>query len=359
MRLPGRVYLVGAGPGDPDLLTVKAVRLMERADVVVHDRLVSPELLAMVPSSVHRVDVGKAPRSHPVPQERINDILVDFARKGFTVVRLKGGDPSIFGRGSEEAAALIAAGVPVEFVPGITAAQGAAAAAGLPLTHRGLARGVRYVTGHCKRDLPLDLDWDGLADPETTLVVYMGAANIAEIAARLIEKGMPPALPVLAVASATTPRERHLVSRLDRIAAEAADAFEPVLFVVGHVVSLYRSCPAAVLQRLAERPDGACPCLGLAAMLAAAMLPTGGVAAEEVSKARATELERLVVQDCGSCHGLTMRGGLGPDIRPQTLDGSDRETLAVIILDGVPARRCRPGGRCLPRTRPSGLPSFC
>ncbi len=256
MQKPGRVFLVGAGPGDPDLLTVKAARLLSRAEVVVHDRLVSPEILALVPPSARKIDVGKAPKSHPVPQDNINEILIDLAHKGRTIVRLKGGDPSIFGRGSEEAAALIAAGVPVEFVPGVTAAQGAAASAGVPLTHRGLASGVRYVTGHCRRDLPLDLDWSGLADPETTLVVYMGAANIAEISERLIDAGMPPSLPVLAVASATTPRERRLVSRLDRIAADADQArfSGPVLFVVGHVVSLYRSCPAEVLRRLAARP---------------------------------------------------------------------------------------------------------
>jgi len=256
MRKLGRVFLVGAGPGDPELLTLKAVRILGTGQVVVHDRLVSDEILALVPRPARLIPVGKAPNCHPVPQERINEILVELALDGLRVVRLKGGDPTIFGRGSEEAAALMAAGVPFEIIPGITAAQGAAAATGVPLTHRGLASGVRYVTGHCRADLPLDLDWAGLADPDTTLVVYMGAANIDEIATRLIEHGMPGALPVLAVASATTPNERRLVSSLDRIAADtgAARLSGPVLFVIGRVVSLRRSCPEGILAMLAAQP---------------------------------------------------------------------------------------------------------
>ena len=198
MRKPGRVFLVGAGPGDPELLTLKAARILGLAQAVVHDRLVSEEVLALVPRLARVIPVGKAPNSHPVPQERINEILIELALDGLSVVRLKGGDPTIFGRGSEEAAALSAAGVPFEIVPGITAAQGAAAVTGVPLTHRGLASSVRYVTGHCREDRPLDLDWAGLADPDTTLVVYMGAATIAEIATRLIEHGMPGSLPVMA-----------------------------------------------------------------------------------------------------------------------------------------------------------------
>lgn len=250
MKKLGRVFLVGAGPGDPELLTLKAVRMLGLAQVVVHDRLVSDEVLLLVPASARKIPVGKAPKSHPVPQERINEILIELAQQGLSVVRLKGGDPSIFGRGSEEAAALYAAGVPVEIAPGITAAQGVAAATGVPLTHRGLATGVRYVTGHCRSDLPLDLDWAGLADPNTTLVVYMGVANIAEIAAGLIAHGMPASLPVMAICNATTAKETRLISQLDGIAAETAVARldGPVLFVIGEVVSLYRSCPAEVLS---------------------------------------------------------------------------------------------------------------
>ncbi len=256
MRKPGQVFLVGAGPGDPELLTLKAARILGQAQAVVYDRLVSEAVLALTPPLARLIPVGKAPRSHPVPQERINEILVELALDGLTVVRLKGGDPMIFGRGSEEAAALSAAGVPFEIVPGITAAQGAAAATGVPLTHRGLASGIRYITGHCREDRPLDLDWPGLADPQTTLVVYMGAGAIAEIAGRLLDEGLPASHPVMAVASATTPQECRLVSSLGQIAEEAARASlrGPVLFVIGEVVSLYRSCPDTVLALLDTSP---------------------------------------------------------------------------------------------------------
>ena len=248
MKRTGNVHLVGAGPGDPDLLTMRAARLIAGAEVLVHDRLVSAEILALAPAEALRIAVGKAPKAHPVPQARINAILIEQARTGRQVVRLKGGDPFIFGRGSEEAAELRAAGIAVEVVPGITAAQGAAASTGVPLTHRGLATGVRYVTGHCRADAPLDLDWAGLADPETTLVVYMGAANIGQIAAALAAHGLPEATPVMAVANATTPRERRRISTLARIAGDTGRAgfAGPVLFVVGPVVSLYPSCPVAV-----------------------------------------------------------------------------------------------------------------
>lgn len=239
--MPGKVFLIGAGPGDPDLLTLRALRLIQSADVVVHDRLVSPEIMALVPAATRRISVGKTAGFHSVPQDQINALLVELAQADLTVARLKGGDPLIFGRGSEEAEELAAAGVAYAYVPGITAAQGAAASTGVPLTHRGLATGVRYVTGHRAADEALELDWESLADPDTTLVVYMGAANMAEIAARLIAHGLPIDLPVLAVAHATTPRERRLPSTLARIAADlAAEPMEaPVLFMIGRVAGLY------------------------------------------------------------------------------------------------------------------------
>jgi uroporphyrin-III C-methyltransferase len=245
----GHVHLIGAGPGDPDLLTVKALRLIRTADVVVHDRLVSPEIMALIPAGKRLIDVGKLPKCHKVPQEAINALLVDLAREGLTVARLKGGDPLIFGRGSEEAAELRAAGVAVSYVPGITAAQGMASSTGVPLTHRGLATGVRYVTGHRAKDARLDLDWASLASETTTLVVYMGVQTIAEIAFQLMRHGMPAGLPVMAVSAATTPRETRLVSTLGSIATDVArmqpDA--PVLFVIGHVVSLHAEVLPAVL----------------------------------------------------------------------------------------------------------------
>jgi len=253
MKPTGKVHLVGAGPGDPDLLTMRAARLIAGAEVLVHDRLVSAEILALAPAEALRIPVGKAPKSHPVPQERINAILIEQACTGRRIVRLKGGDPFIFGRGSEEAAELRAAGIAVEVVPGITAAQGAAAATGVPLTHRGLATGVRYVTGHCRADEPLALDWAGLADPDTTLVVYMGAANIDQISAELMAHGLAGDTPVMAVNNATTPRERRRISTLGRVAADTAQAgfAGPVLFVVGQVVSLYPACPVAVFAAMA------------------------------------------------------------------------------------------------------------
>jgi len=237
----GMVHLIGAGPGDPELLTLKALRLIQTADVVVYDRLVSPEIMALIPAATRLVDVGKLPKCHRVPQEAINALLVDLAREGLCVARLKGGDPLIFGRGSEEAADLRAAGVAVAYVPGITAAQGMAASSGVPLTHRGLATGVRYVTGHRAKDAKLDLDWASLASEATTLVVYMGVQNIAEIAFQLMRHGMAASLPVMAVSAATTPRETRLISCLGRIATDVArvQPEAPVLFVIGHVVSLY------------------------------------------------------------------------------------------------------------------------
>ncbi|WP_417728251.1 uroporphyrinogen-III C-methyltransferase [Roseovarius sp.] len=242
----GKVFLIGAGPGDPDLLTVKALRALQAADVVVYDRLVSPEIMALVPVHTKRIDVGKMPKRHKVPQDRINDILVKLAFQGQRVVRLKGGDPLIFGRGSEEAEELRRAGVAYEYVPGITSAQGAAASTGVPLTHRGLATGVRYVTGHRAKDASLDLDWASLASEDTTLVIYMGAMNIGDIATELMRNGMPTTLPVMAVASVTTPREKRLISTLERVEEDFAKTplAAPVLFFVGHVVSL---CETAAL----------------------------------------------------------------------------------------------------------------
>lgn len=236
----GCVYLVGAGPGDPDLLTQKAARLLKSADVVVFDRLVSPEIIDLVPSGTARLCVGKEPSHHPVPQEEINHLLVRLARSNRRVVRLKGGDPFIFGRGSEEAIELTRHGVRFEIVPGITAAQGCSAAHHVPLTHRGLATGVRYLTGHCRQDLELDFDWQGLADPDTTLVVYMGRANIADIANKLVTHGLSPDMPVLVVCNGTTQREQCLTTVLSRVAADVAESkFNgPVLFIIGKVAGL-------------------------------------------------------------------------------------------------------------------------
>ncbi|MCS6879311.1 MAG: uroporphyrinogen-III C-methyltransferase [Geminicoccaceae bacterium] len=237
---PPTVYLVGAGPGDPELLTLKAARLLQLADVVVHDRLVSEGVLALVQPRARRIDVGKAPGRHPLAQVEINELLVRLAAPDRVVVRLKGGDPFVFGRGGEEALFLLRRGIRVEVVPGITAASGCAATALIPLTHRGFASGVRFVAGHCREDAPLELDWRGLADPDTTLVVYMGLARIEEIARRLIAHGLPPATPAAAIAEGTTARERVERGTLATIAerVRAARLSSPVLFVIGRVVEV-------------------------------------------------------------------------------------------------------------------------
>ncbi len=254
----GRVFLIGTGPGDPDYLTVRALRLIQNAGVVVYDRLVSDEIMALVPPNAQCFDVGKAPKCHKLSQDGINKLLVDLARAGHQVARLKGGDPLIFGRGSEEAEVLRQAGVETTYVPGITAAQGMAASTGVPLTHRGLASGVRYVTGHRARDAELDLDWASLASLDTTLVVYMGASNIADIASKLVAAGMPGSVPVMAVSSATTPRETRLVSTLSGIgdAVALADPAAPVLFIIGRVVTLYQGDEASLVSQTTDYARG-------------------------------------------------------------------------------------------------------
>ncbi len=252
--MSGKVFLIGAGPGDPELMTLRALRMLQEADVVVYDRLVSADILDLHAFGARLIPVGKAPKCHTVPQDRINEILVHEARAGHTVARLKGGDPMIFGRGSEEAAYLMAHGIAVEYAPGITAAQGASCSTGVPLTHRGLATSVQYVTGHRQADKVLDLDWKRLADPETTLVVYMGVANIGQIAMGLMTENLPGSTPVLAVGKATLPDERRLVSRLDRLAADVREAGlqAPTLFIIGKVVSLYAERPVAELLEQAH-----------------------------------------------------------------------------------------------------------
>lgn len=252
----GKVYLVGAGPGDPELLTMKAVRILKLADIVVHDRLVSDEILDLVPRTAATVSVGKEPKRHPIPQSEINALLVRLAKGGLTVVRLKGGDPFVFGRGSEEALELLDANIPFEVVPGITAAQGCAASALVPLTHRGLATGVRFVTGHCKDDEPLDLDWESLADPQTTLVVYMGCAQIRQITARLMQHGLAETTPVVAIANGTRENERRLRSDLGHIADDirAAEMGNPVAFFIGAAagLDLEREAASPAVLRLVE-----------------------------------------------------------------------------------------------------------
>lgn len=233
------VYLVGAGPGDPELLTLKAVKVLAKADVIVHDRLVSDAVLKVGPDAAMRVSVGKAPGKHSYKQDEINALLVHLAQQGHkTIVRLKGGDPFIFGRACEEIEALEAHGIAWDVVPGITAAQGCAASARAPLTHRGIARSLRFVTGTCRADTPLDLDWRGLADPQTTLVFYMGHAAAPQISDQLIAHGLSPATPSLCISQGTTPQERRLSTRLDRLAVDLRQAQlpSPILIMIGEAI---------------------------------------------------------------------------------------------------------------------------
>jgi uroporphyrin-III C-methyltransferase len=229
------VHLVGAGPGDPDLLTVKAVRRLALADVVVHDRLVDPAVVALAPARVERIDVGKHP-GRPLAQETINALLVHLGRQGRDVVRLKGGDPFVFGRGGEEAVALQAAGVPFEVVPGISAAIAAPAKAGVPLTHRGSAASFTVVTGHRRPGDEDHTDWGALARVGGTLVVLMGVAERASIARRLLAGGLDPSTPVAAVTWGTTPGQRTVRTTLVELGRAEVDA--PATIVIGSVASL-------------------------------------------------------------------------------------------------------------------------
>lgn len=237
-RPQGLVWLVGAGPGDPDLLTVKALRLIGQADVIVHDGLVPDEILSLSSAAARRIDVAKRKSRHTLPQDEINRLLVAFALEGLNVVRLKGGDPFVFGRGGEELEACRAAGVECHVVPGVTAALAACAGAGAPLTHRGLAQSATIVTGHGAAGETPDLDWAALARPNHTVAIYMGLTQAATLSERLIGAGRDGATPALIVVEASRPNEQRVKTTLAQLAVAAEHLSGPALLIIGEAMAL-------------------------------------------------------------------------------------------------------------------------
>jgi uroporphyrin-III C-methyltransferase len=253
LRPAGEVWLVGAGPGDPDLMTIKALKALQGADVVVHDGLVSEAILDLAPASARRLSVAKRKSRHSYAQDEINRMLVAFAREGLKVVRLKGGDPFIFGRGGEELQACRQAGVACHVVPGVTAALAAGAAAGAPLTHRGAAQAVTFVTGHAATGQAPDLDWASLARPNHTVVIYMGVSTAGALAARLIEAGRDAATPALVVENVSLPDERRIATTLAGLANAARGLEGPALLIVGEAMAM-AAAGAAPSSDLLRRP---------------------------------------------------------------------------------------------------------
>lgn len=235
----GEVYLVGAGPGDPELLTIRALRLLQSADIVVYDALVSDGVMAFVPQTTERIYVGKTRANHTLPQAEINTLLIKLALQGRNVVRLKGGDPFIFGRGGEEIETLAAWGIPFQVVPGISAANGVSSYAGIPLTHRDYAQSVLYTTGHLK-DGTINLDWVALTRPHQTVVIYMGLGGLAEICRKMIANGQSPNMPAAVVQQGTTNKQKVVSGTLTTLndLVVAAKLKSPSLIIVGEVVSL-------------------------------------------------------------------------------------------------------------------------
>ncbi len=234
----GFVSIVGAGPGPADLMTLRALDRLQRAQVVVHDRLIAPDVLALIPAAAQRVYVGKAVGNHAVPQEGIHDLLVLHARQGLRVVRLKGGDPYVFGRGGEEVLALQAAGIAFEVVPGVTAASGCSAAAGIPLTHRNLAGSCVFLPGHLADD-DATHDWAALARPGQTRVFYMGVQRLAQIAQQLISHGLSPDTPAAIVRDGARPTQTVIATSLQNLVARApAYGPQPGLLIIGETVQL-------------------------------------------------------------------------------------------------------------------------
>jgi uroporphyrin-III C-methyltransferase/precorrin-2 dehydrogenase/sirohydrochlorin ferrochelatase len=259
----GTVYLIGAGPGDPELLTLRALRRLQQADVVVYDNLIGDGILELAPRSAERIYAGKRCSRHSMQQEEINKLLVSLALAGKCVARLKGGDPFLFGRGGEELEALASCGIPYEVVPGVTAASGVASYAGIPLTHRDYAQSCIFATGHLK-DGTVNLDWEALARPHQTAVIYMGLGGLPIICRQLVKHGLPAATPVAAVQSGTTQDQRVVTGTLETLPdlVAAVGLNSPVLLIVGDVVKLHRRLawfapgPLDRAASISNRPPG-------------------------------------------------------------------------------------------------------
>lgn len=234
----GKVYLVGAGPGDPGLLTVRGLELLRHADVIVYDRLVNPVILEWAPSDCRRIFAGKLTGNHSLPQEEINELLITYAGRGLLVVRLKGGDPFVFGRGGEEAEALESAGIPFEIVPGVSSAIAVPAYAGIPLTHRGLSSSFVVITGHEACKTMASVDWERLATSVDTLVVLMGLKNLPGIIAKLLAHSRSPETPVALIRWGTTEKQEIVTGTLADIVGKATGLQPPVVIVIGEVVNL-------------------------------------------------------------------------------------------------------------------------
>ena len=261
---PGEVALIGAGPGDPSLLTLRAWSLLQQADVVVYDRLVSSALMALLPERCARRFVGKSSGHHSLPQEQINQLLADLAAQGLRVARLKGGDPFIFGRGSEELDFLLKRQISCQVVPGITAASGCTAYAGIPLTHRGVAHSCEFITGHLQEDGQLHLPWNSLAEPKKTLVFYIGLSSLEEISRELVQAGLAADTPAALIASGTYANQHVVRGTLAQLQsmADNAELTPPTLTVIGQVVGLFGDChvshPALISHAAIEVEEALC-----------------------------------------------------------------------------------------------------
>lgn len=251
---PALVTLMGAGPGDPELLTVKALRALQSAELLLHDHLVSDAILDLAPAQAERIYVGKESSRHTMPQEEIGALMVRLARQGRRVLRIKGGDGYIFGRGGEEAQVLAAAGIPFTVIPGITAAQGAAAACGIPLTHRDHARTLVLTTGHLQENRQVNLDWQALARPEQTVIIYMGLGTLPIICEQLVAHGLPASTPAALIERATLPNQRCITGTLGNLPAiaQSAELKPPTLIMIGEVVSLHPVLAGAQFQACVE-----------------------------------------------------------------------------------------------------------